>query len=478
MMDVLASSSTDELTRLGAVDLVALTAIGELSCREVVEAHLARISEINPVVNAVCTVTEDIAMHEARLRDDAWARGEVTGILHGIPLVHKDLIDTAGIRTTYGSQAFAQHIPDVDNIVVRRTRAAGAVTLGKSNTPQFGTGGHTSNEVFGTTCNPVDTRLSAGGSSGGSAAAVASGMSTVATGTDMAGSLRIPAAFCGVVGMRPSPGVVPWLPTTMSWFPFITAGPMARAVEDAALLLAAMAGDDPHSPIAGGIHPWEFVPPLSEWSSAPGDSGSWRVAWAPNLAGLPVDLEVSEVLNRIPHALMQMGVDVIEDEPDMIGAHEAFWTWRCWYYATAFSDLLRHRPEVIDEGTRLTIQSGQQLTGAEIGDAERTRSQLIERVADFFSDIDILLVPSAPVAPFSVDEWWPEEVGGTPMNSYADWMRHFYYFTAAATPSVNLPAGVTGEGLPVGVQVIAANRRDRDALAFAALLEGSLEMNQ
>ena len=477
-MEVLASSSTDELTRLSAVDLAALTSVGEVSCREVVEAHLARISEINPTVNAVCTVTEDVALLEARQRDDAWARGEVTGILHGIPLVHKDLIDTAGIRTTYGSRAFAEHVPETDNIVVQRTRAAGAVTLGKSNTPQFGTGGHTSNEVFGTTRNPVDTQRSAGGSSGGSAAAVASGMAAVATGTDMAGSLRIPAAFCGVVGMRPSPGVVPWLPTTMSWFPFITAGPMARSVDDAALLLAAMAGDDPRSPIAGGIPPGDFVPPLSGWPVAPGLHDSWRVAWAPHLGGLPVDSDVDRVLGGIPTVLASIGVDVVDDEPDMTGAHEAFWTWRCWYYATAFSDLLRERPDVIDDSTRLTIEGGQELTGAEIGAAERARSRLIERVGDFFTDVDILLVPSAPVAPFAAEKWWPEEVGGRPMESYADWMRHFYYFTAAATPSVNLPAGFTDGGLPVGVQVIAANRRDRDALAFASLLEENLAVNR
>lgn len=465
------TSIGSDLTALSAVDLAALIAVGEVSAREAVNAYLERIEQWNPLVNALCTVTAEKARREAAQLDDLWARGEVLGPLHGVPIVHKDLLDTAGVRTTYGSMAFAEHIPTVDNVSVSRIRKAGAIMLGKSNTPQFGTGGHTANALFGTTVNPHHLERSAGGSSGGSAAALAANFAPLATGTDMAGSLRIPAAFCGVVGMRPSPGVVPWAPTHMSWFPYITAGPMARSVDDAALLMCVMAGDEPGVPLAAGARPWGFIPPLPRDRRGGSDSRPWKVAWAPTLAGLPVDADVSVLLNRLPSVMSGMDIELTEAQPDLHGAQEAFWTWRCWYYATAFADILEGRPEVIDDSTRLTIEKGLALTGAEIGRAERERSHVIRTVADFFDEFDVLLVPSAPVTAFDAESWWPADVGGSPMRTYADWMRHFYFLTAAAVPAMSLPIGKSPSGLPVGVQVVAGNRCDRDVFAFAGLLE-------
>lgn len=448
-----------------AVELAAALRAGELSAREVVGKHIARIEACDGVVNAICTRTFDQAM-EAAARADEWqASGGALSPLHGLPIVHKDLLDTAGVRTTYGSGAFADHVPTADATIVRRASASGAIMVGKTNTPQFGTGGHTSNALFGTTRNPWDLERSVGGSSGGSAAALAAGMSPLATGTDMAGSLRIPASFCNVVGMRPSPGRIPYLPTDMQWFPFITAGPMGRSVRDAALLLSVTAGPDPHASISLD-EPFDGL-----MASLETDVSGWRVAWAPRIAGLPVDDDVLAAMGPLLGVLESMGVAVEEAEPDLSGAEEAFRLWRAWYYATQFGALLRERPGVLDDATASNIAEGLALTGDEIGRAEHLRSALFRRVAEFFDSIDILLMPCTPVGAFSADRWHPDRVAGRPMDTYLDWMRHLYFVSVAGMPAMSLPAGFTGSGSPIGVQLVAGPRRDRALLQFAYALE-------
>ncbi|MEV7006732.1 amidase family protein [Streptosporangium sp. NPDC051022] len=453
------------LPDLSAVDLAALLRHGEVSATEVLEAHLARVHERNPAVNAVCTLSEERARAEARRADERRARGEYLGALHGLPILHKDLIETAGVRTTYGSAAYRDHVPDRDALVVERAASAGAVLLGKTNTPQFGTGGHTSNRLFGTTRNPYDPARTAGGSSGGSAAALAAGMAPLATGTDMAGSLRIPAAFCNVVGMRPSPGRVPWIPTPMAWFPYVTVGPMARTVNDLALLLSATAGPDERAAIAIETGGDRFAPPVNAAVS------KLRVAWAPGIAGLPVDAEVRAVLDRLGRVVAGLGAEVVEAEPDLTGADEAFRTWRAWYYATNYATLLRERPDVLDDFTAANTREGLALSGADLGRAELLRTTLQRRTAEFFAAHDILVMPCVPVAPFGADSWHPETVGDSPMGSYLDWMRHLYYITATGLPALSLPAGFTGDGLPVGVQIVSGPRRDLEVLRFARALE-------
>ncbi|WP_326829842.1 amidase family protein [Streptosporangium sp. NBC_01810] len=454
-----------ELTDLSAVDLQALLRYGEVSATEVLDAHLARIAERNPVINAVCSVSEDRARAEARRADDRMARGEYLGPLHGLPILHKDLIETAGVRTTFGSAAYRDHVPDQDALIVRRAADAGAVMLGKTNTPQFGTGGHTWNALFGTTVNPYDTTRSAGGSSGGSAAALAAGMAPLATGTDMAGSLRIPAAFCNVVGMRPSPGRVPWVPSRMGWFPYVVPGPMARTVNDLALLLSVTAGPDARAAISIEERGDRFTPPLNAAVS------KLKVAWAPGIAGLPVDADVRPVLEQLGGTLCGLGAEVVEAEPDLTGAEEAFLTWRSWYYATSYGTLLRERPEVLDEFTAANTRAGLAVSGEDLGRAEVLRTALHLRMADFFAEYDILVMPCVPVAPFGADSRHPETLGDAPVVSYLDWMRHLYYITATGLPVVSLPAGFTERGLPVGVQIVAGPRRDLDALRFARALE-------
>lgn len=458
-------SAPEELIGLTAQHLRLLLREGQVSAREVTQAHLRQIDRVNQRINAICTTVGERALEYARLADKAYSAKEPLPPLHGLPIVHKDLLDTANIRTTYGSEAFRDHIPAKSALIVSRAQMAGANLIGKTNTPQFGTGGHTSNRLFGTTVNPWNVNRSAGGSSGGSAAALAAGMAPLATGTDMAGSLRIPAAFCNVVGFRPSPGRIPWLPTEMTWFPYVVSGPMARTVGDVAMLLAAVAGPDSHSAIS-------IDGPMPELdSSLEVDVGKWRVAWAPSIAGLPVDTDVLEVLNGLLPALTTLDVDVIEREPDLTGADESFLAWRAWYYATQFGDLYRSKRDVLDESTARNIEEGLAITGLQLGHAEVLRSRLYQRLADFFETIDILLMPCAPVSAFPANNLVPSSVGGERMSSYLDWMRHLYYITSCGLPAISLPAGFTETGLPVGIQVVAGPRQDLKALQFARALE-------
>lgn len=464
----LVATAADGLTAMSATDLRAALGAGEVSAREVVRAHIERIEAVDRQINAVCTTTFERALSAAERADARYAGREPLPALHGLPIVHKDLLDTAGVRTTYGSVAHADHVPDRDALIVSRARDAGAIMLGKSNTPQFGTGGHTRNALFGTTRNPWDPTRSAGGSSGGSAAALAAGMCPLATGTDMAGSLRIPASFCHVVGLRPSPGRIPYLPTDMQWFPYVTAGPMARTVGDVALLLSAVAGPDPHASISLDLPMTDLVGRLAV------DVAGWRVAWAPRIAGLPVDPEVETALAVLPPIVATLGAGVREAEPDLTGADEAFLVWRAWYYATRYGELLRRNPEVLDESTATNTRDGLRVTGEDLGRAEHRRSVLYRTVSEFFDAVDVLIMPCTPVVPFPVDQWRPSTVGGRPMDGYLDWMRHLYLLTATGLPSMSLPVGRTAAGLPIGVQLVGPPRGDRRLLQFAHALEAAL----
>lgn len=460
--------SRSELTAMTAQALAGLLRGREVSATEVVTAHLRRIEDRNSGVNAICTSSADSALEEAARADEAHLTEEDLPALHGVPIVHKDLLDTAGLRTTYGSEAFATNIPGEDALIVSRCRQAGAIILGKSNTPQFGTGGHTENRLFGVTRNPWDLRLSVGGSSGGSAAALAAGMTPLATGTDMAGSLRIPASFCNVVGMRPSAGRIPYLPTSAAWFPYVVAGPMARTVADVALLLSVVAGPDSRAPISLESHLTNL--PIELNLHLP----SQRVAWAPSISELPVAQEVRSVLDRVLPTVIDSGARVDRREPDLDGADEVFLTWRSWYYASQFGHLYRDRSEVLDDATVANIEAGLELTGAELGRAEELRSLLHRRVADFFDEWDFLLMPSTPVGAFPADQWRPDQLDGEEYSTHLSWMRHLYYVSATCLPALSLPAGFTDDGKPVGIQIVAGPRQDVKLLQFASELEARL----
>ncbi|GII76883.1 amidase [Sphaerisporangium rufum] len=451
-----------ESYHLPATELRRLLGTGQISAVELTEACLRRIDEVNGQVNAIVTLTADQALARARELDGDFARGRPAGPLHGLPIAYKDLTDTAGIRTTYGSPLFADHVPGTDAPVVRRARAAGAITIGKTNTPEFGTGSHTVNEVFGATRNPYDTAMSAGGSSGGAGAALAAGMVPLADGSDMGGSLRNPASFCNVVGLRPTPGRIPDPDPAAAWFTLAVPGPMARTVGDVALLMSVLAGFEPTSPFAIREDGSAFAAPL------PADLTGLRVAWSPDLGGLPVDPRTAAVTARAPAVFAGLGAEVTQVDLDLSDADDAFRVLRAWRYAAVFGDLPRDR---LGPNVAWNVDRGREVTAADLARAERLRSGLFHRMNDFFDDHDILISPVSQVPPFPVGQPYVTEVAGRPMPDYLAWMRSAYWISVLHAPAASVPCGFTPEGLPVGVQIVGRPWDDLGVLRAAHAFE-------
>ncbi|PZG14511.1 amidase [Nonomuraea aridisoli] len=442
-----------ELCYLPASELARLIRARQVSAVEVLQAHLERIEQVNPQVNAVVTLVAEQALAAAKAADAA----EPAGPLHGVPVAHKDLVDTAGIRTTYGSPLFADHVPGEDDLIVGRLRAAGAITVGKTNTPEFGTGSHTVNEVFGATRNPYDLTKSAGGSSGGAAAALATGMIPLADGSDMGGSLRNPASFCNVVGLRPTPGRVPGISETAAWYTLSVPGPMARTVEDVTLMLGVIAGFDRRSPYS--IR--EVFAPEPEQGVA-----GLRVAWSPDLGGLPVDPRTAAVTATAPAVFERLGAHVEQADPDLTGAEEAFRTYRAWYYLLAHGDKTRLGPN-----TAWNVEQGRKVTGADLVAAEVARSRLYQRMAAFWDTYDVLIAPVSQVPPFPVEQPHVSEINGQRLPDYLAWMRSAYWISVLHAPAASVPAGFTQDGLPVGVQIIGPPFEDARVLRVARAFE-------
>jgi amidase len=448
-----------ELCFRTATDLAAAVRRREISAREVVTAHLEQIERVDPSVNAIVTLVADRALEEAAAADDRLASGAEPGPLHGLPVAHKDLHDTAGIRTTYGSPLFADHIPGRDHLVVERLRSAGAITIGKTNVPELGMGSHTVNPVFGATRNPYDLSRSAGGSSGGAGAALACGMQPIADGSDTGGSLRNPASFNNVVGLRPSPGRVPSWPDKAPWGQLSVKGPMARTVADVALTLSVLAGPDPRSPLALETPGAAFTGGLDS------DVRGLRVAWSPDLGGsVPVDPEVRHVVRDAVEVFAALGCEVEETCPDLSGADEAFLIQRAWQMELAYGPLLDEHRQRMSPDVVWNIEEGRKLAGPDLGRAQLLQAQLFHRVREFFQTYDLLLLPVSQVAPFDVELAHPARVDGTRMETYLDWMRSAYLITMTGCPALSVPAGFTPAGLPVGVQVVGPHRRDLSVL--------------
>jgi amidase len=449
-----------------AREMAAAVAARRISARELLELHLARIAERNPQLNAIVSLDEERARAGAVAADEATARGDALGPLHGLPFAFKDTHDVAGWRTTYGSPLFAEHVPDVDDLVVERIRAAGAVTIGKTNVPEFAAGSHTFNTIFGTTLNPVDPTRSAGGSSGGAASAVRTGMVPLADGSDMGGSLRNPASFCGVVGLRPSLGRVPSWPTDNYWETLSVSGPLARNVDDLALLLSVVAGPDPRVPTALGETGTLFAPPLL--ASLDG----LRVAVSIDLGGvLEVDGEVARVVGEAASAFEAAAATVEPAYPDLGLADNTFRTLRAWHFQAAMGELLAAHPDSFKQSLADNIRAGEPLTGADVARAFQQRTTLAERMRVFFESYDVLLLPTSQVPPFPADQEFPRSINGRPMATYLDWMRSAYVITVTGCPAISVPAGETTDGLPVGVQIVAPFGADRRLLEIAAAFE-------
>jgi amidase len=433
-----------------ATKLLPLIARRRVSPLEIVQAVLARIERVNPRLNAYCTVAAEQALEAARRATAAVRRrGARLGPLHGVPVSIKDLTPTKGIRTTWGSKIYEHHVPDEDALVVQRLKAAGAIVVGKTNTPEFGAGANTFNAVFGVTRNPWDPALTCGGSTGGGAVALATGLGPLAQGSDLGGSLRLPAAFCGVVGFRTSPGLVPVYPTALAWDPWSVQGPMARTVADTALMLSVIAGADPRAPISYSVNPRAFTDAVRRPSLK-----GLRVAWSDDLGVTPVDDEVRAVTRAAADVFRRLGARVEEARPDYSGLREIVMVSRGVSMVARHDEKLPTWREQMQDNLVRNIDQGLALTPPEIGRAERLRTELWHRVRAFQERYDLILTPTAAVPPFPV-EWrsGPKEINGHPMQTYIDWALLTYAFTVVGLPAISVPAGFTKGGLPVGLQI-------------------------
>ncbi|MBD8868618.1 amidase [Nocardioides sp. MJB4] len=442
----------------------------EISARELLELHLDRIAERNPELNAIVSLDEERARASAAQADEALAAGREPGPLHGLPFAVKDTHNVKGWRTTFGSPLLADNVPDHDDLLVERIRGAGAVLVGKTNVPEFAAGSHTFNTVFGTTLNPHDPTRSAGGSSGGAACSLAAGMTPLADGSDMGGSLRNPASFCGVVGLRPSLGRVPGWPAANQWESLSVGGPMARNVADVALLLSVLAGPDPRVPLALGEPGATFAPPAD--GSLGGSLAGLRVGFSLDLGGaFEVDSEVAAVTESAAAVLSGAGARVTAAHPDLGEADDTFRTLRAWHFQATFGALLAEHPDQFKQALADNIRAGEHLTGADVARAYIQRTTLAERMRLFFVDHDVLVLPVSQVPPFASDAEFPTAINGRPMTTYLDWMRSAYLITVTGCPAISVPAGRTRDGLPVGVQIVAPHGAERRLLQVAEAFE-------
>ncbi len=429
-------AATSSLCFTGVRELAQLIRTKQLSARELIAEHLKQIEAVNPKVNAIVTLTAEAALKAAAEADEWQARGEALPPLHGLPVVHKDLFETRGVRTTYGSPLYQDFVPNHDHTIVERLRQAGAITLGKTNTPEFGAGSQTFNAIFGATLNPYDLSKTCGGSSGGSAVALACGFAPIATGTDIGGSLRNPAAYCNVVGLRPSLG----------WTTLATNGCMARSVADLAMAES-------------------LTNPLDRDFNGP------RIAWFRDLSGIPFDPQILSIVDPLRSTFESLGCIVEEVEPDFALAEIAFPTLRAWNAANNLSALLRQHPHAFKATLRQEIEDGLRLSAADVAEAESAHAQLRHRVQQFFEAYEYFVLPTTQLPPFDVNLEYPREIAGVKLDTYIDWMKSCGYISAAGNPAISVPAGFTPEGLPVGLQIVGRDKEDFAVLQLAHAFE-------
>ena len=462
----------EDLCFLSATEQSGLIRSKKISTSQLIRAHLDQIERLNPTLNAIVTLTAESAMAEAESADKKIATNESLGVLHGLPVAHKDLFLTKGVRTTFGSLAFKDFVPDVDSLPVERLKKAGGISLGKTNTPEFGAGSQTFNAVFGSTPNPYDLTKTCGGSSGGGAVALASGMISIADGTDLGGSLRNPASFCNLVGIRPSVGRVPSWPESLGWYTMSVPGPMARTVQDVALAMAAMSGPDDRSPISLEAPGEMFLNPLAR------SFKGCKIAFSANLGGLPVEPEVAKVIESTRAVFQDLGCEVINDEPNISEADEIFMLWRAWRTELRITPLLKEHRAQIKDTVIWNAEQGLPITGPQLVRAEAKRTELYHRMREFFKKYDFLVLPVSQVAPFSIDQEYPAEINGVKMNTYIDWQKSAYHISALGNPAISVPAGFTSDHLPVGIQIVGRHRDDFGILQLAYAFEQKTQFAQ
>ena len=447
-----------------ATDIARRVAQGATSAVLVVEEALGRVAKFNETLNAIVTLNPT-ALDDARAIDGRLAAGEVLP-LAGVPVGIKDVTPVAGLRTTYGSPFYTQHVPYEDALVVTRLREAGAVILGKTNTPEFAAGGNTWNDVFGRTRNPWDPSRSAGGSTGGGAVGLATGMIALAEGTDLGGSLRIPASFCGVVGLRPSPGLVPTHPSDWVWDTLQVTGPMARSAGDVALMLQSIAGPSSYSPLRQPTAGRDFVA-----ATRRGPSKALRLAYCPDIAGIGVDAGVERVCRSAANELASAGHEVEEITMDFSKARDAFLALRGHWFVSHMYERLGHIEE-FGINVRNNTKAGLSGSPLDLGKAERVRSEMWHRFRSFFESHDHLLTPTMCVPPFPVEQNYPTSVAGQKMQTYVDWLAPTFLLSLTGLPVGSVPCGLDPDGMPVGMQVVGRPEGEESVLALMSILQG------
>jgi len=444
----------------------------EVSCVEVMHAFLARIEAVNGKVNAICTLEADRALEGAKAADQQLATGEDVGPLHGLPIAIKDLVETKGIRTTFGSLLFKDFIPKEDQLFVTRLKQAGAVVVGKTNTPEFGAGSHSFNPVHGVTRNPYDLSKAAGGSSGGAAAALASGMLPLADGSDLGGSLRNPASFCNVVGFRPSPGRIPRHPNLKPDDRLSVLGPMGRDVGDTALLLSVMAGPDARDPISIDEPGSQFLEPLER------DFKEAKIAWTPDMGHLAVTSDVKAVISQSVGVFEDLGCQVEAAHPDLADAEQIFLTLRSAMFAERFAPYVDRLDELVKDTIAWNVRQGLGRSAEELAKTEAERIKLREVMDRFFERYDFLILPAAQLPAFPAEWDWVHEIEGVSFENYLQWMQACCVITLTECPAISVPGGFTPDGLPVGLQVVGPRGKDFEVLQIAHAFEQATKFGE
>ena len=458
-------SAAPSVCFMSTVEMARLIRTKRLSAREVLAEHLKQIERVNPKVNAIVTLVPEMAADAAARADEMQARKEKLGPLHGLPVAHKDLMETRGIRTTFGSLLYKDYVPTEDDLVVERMRRAGAITIGKTNTPEFGAGSQTFNKVFGATHNPYDLTKTCGGSSGGAAVALACGFVPVASGSDTGGSLRNPAAFCNVVGFRPSIGRVPNPKAAFAWSTLSTSGCLGRSVADLAFVLSTIAGPDSRAPLSIDEPGERFARPLDR------SFKDVRVAWFKDLGGVPFDARVRAVVDGHRTTFESLGCVVEQAEPDFAPAEIAFPMLRAWNTANTFGARLNAHPDAFKDTLKGEIEEGLRLTSMDLARAEVAHGQLWRRFQAFLEKYEYFVLPTTQLPPFDINIPYPTEIAGVKFDNYIDWMKSCWYISATGNPAASVPGGFTPEGLPVGLQIVGRNKEDFSVLQMAHAFE-------
>jgi amidase len=438
----------------------------DLSAREVMAAFLTQIDRINPKINAlVAKLPNEECLALADEADNRLSRNENFGPLNGLPFAFKELDPAVGFPMTRGSRIFKDFMPSEDSVLVERLRTAGVLPIGKTNISEFGMGSHSYNDIYGTTYNPYDLRKTAGGSSGGAGAALAAGLLPLASGSDLGGSLRNPANFNNIVALRPTVGLVPAAPVALPFVGFSVKGPMARSVSDSAFLLSAMAGADSRDPLCYPSDPRLFAQPLER------DFTNVRVAWCPDLGGLPLDPQVLAVLSEQRKTFEDLGCIVEEACPEFSGADEIFLTLRAWHYFFTMGPLLENYRSMMKPEAVWQIEAGRSVSGSDVANAMCQHGELMERMRRFFQQYEFLLCAVNQVPPFDAEIDWPNEIAGVKMDNYISWMKSAYWISTTFCPAISVPAGFTEHGLPVGIQIVGGYREDLSVLQIAHAFE-------